>query len=321
MSYDTWLKKDLEDLGPIEDIGIVPIHGFSPYFDSRNEPPPGTLARIIKRIRAILDEEVPAAMEFQVLATTTPDQLEVRFGTAAGPPTRWHCSKCNSMVYSASCPICAVTASGGPVGRQMVIPNPTIIYPDQLRCAGPCGSTIRVLPGLPLGDPWGDRKWVCTYCKNKAFPVTCDHFGIRMDANGDLDEIYCHGCKDVLWESLAAVLMGNAPIVPDCPTCQGPMLLINSTGAYTCQNTQCPNTQVMNVSHQPMGVRVPAKVTANIVFKRDPITPEALARARQEVKELNRPKCTKCGRGLSKTMDAYYGKDPEQEKRCTSCRT
>lgn len=33
-----------------------------------------------------------------------------------------------------------------------------------------------------------------------------------------------------------------------------------------------------------------------------------------------KPTCTKCRRALSSTLDAYYGKDPEMAKRCSSCR-
>lgn len=423
------------------------------------EPAPGTLARVIKRIRAVLDGELPAFANYEMKAT--PEEVNVRFfhyGIVApsravlidnlvGPSrTPWMCAPCNTMVYSASCPMCqaqvSTPASGGPPGRQVVVPNPSIIQPDRLKCCGPCGSTIRIHPGLPLGDPWdfkGRRLWLCTHCKNQGFPKTCAHFGIRLDANGDLDEIYCHGCSDVLWErtqpmSQAAInqalgtlfgvnctscgvainpnqtgglgtcnacaamtpqpnctrcgvpckpgtcprgpvlcqscghpLTGSSggqifcvvptcsmgsqvtynlqgqptsypaggsavPTPPDCPTCQGPMLLISSTGSYACQNTQCPNTQVVPINltasvtvapkkKYPVGFRIIPRLTPAPAMGDHDVTPEELERNRAEARELNRPRCTKCKRGLSSTLDAYYGQDPEQEKRCSSCRT
>lgn len=38
------------------------------------------------------------------------------------------------------------------------------------------------------------------------------------------------------------------------------------------------------------------------------------------VSESTQNLCLDCGRELSKTLDAYYGKDPNDAKRCVKCR-
>ncbi len=160
---------------------------------------------------------------FKGILCTNHDTFATIFDSM-GDLERIYCADCNCIYWdSLAYPrfICntAHTSTPPPIQRMVGYwqPGPPAgLGVQTLKCTGGCNSTLHVhgwpLGGTPmnvLGQPAG---WVCTFCMNKAKHPRpngdCSEFGVRLDANGDLDQIFCHACGDVYWEALSATGFG-----------------------------------------------------------------------------------------------------------------
>lgn len=100
--------------------------------------------------------------------------------------------------------------------------------------------------------------------------------------------------------------------IPGAPSeCRDCNYLVHFTFAVTTQGTRLP----ICTPGAPLRGGIPWVPVSPHAFGEaydTPVRPRLLAPAK--------PKCTACARELSAYLDAYYGKDEHQAKRCAGCR-
>lgn len=82
----------------------------------------------------------------------------------------------------------------------------------------------------------------------------------------------------------------------DCPKCGSPIIKSGPDGFCECGLGK-EGFMILRYAHW---------------LQTGPTVPTAEASAR--------PKCIRCSKELSSTLDAYYGKDPMEARRCAKCR-
>jgi len=118
-----------------------------------------------------------------------------------------------------------------------------------------------------------------------------------FDANGNMPQWLCSFCKN-----------RGFPL-KDCSYFG---IRLDYTGdmeemyCHDCNNVYWEATPMMGVLVPPAPTQQPL-FAPNFKFVNKAAVPK-------------KPVCTTCGRELSSTLDAYYGKDPEAAKKCASCR-
>ena len=165
-------------------------------------------------------------------------------------------------------------------------------------CAGSL-CTIQVsVPGNITGIFYCDN-CAAKFAWGTAIIPPCGHnyFGVQLDANGDLEAVYCRDCKTHVWASTTyfgvnmGQIIGTTPLAPVSTTTQ--------------TATPHPGNNI--------GWVIPG-LWGGLISPEKP----------KEEKPAETPGpvlCISCQRELSAYLDAWYGdKDDPQGKRCDPCR-